>query len=93
MGFLFKTTLFYWVVWGLTKAATTFGSFKYAWIINKWFNFNHDVVQGVPFFGEQLLALMRDNIPDGTVAFWQVWIVLGLLVGLFSPARQSARPK
>ena len=93
MGFLLKTTLFYWVVWALTKAATTIGSLKYAWVINKWFDFNHEVVRNIPFYGEQVRALMRDNVADGTVAFWEVWVVLGLLVGLFSRVTQQARSK
>ncbi len=80
--FLLKTTVFYWLVWGATKALTTTGSLYYPKFINGWYDFNHVVLASVPYYGDHMRALMRDNIADGTMAFWEVWIVLGLLVGL-----------
>jgi len=82
MKFLLKTTVFYWMVWGIAKALTTTGSLYYPKVINTWYDFNHTILASVPYYGDTLRALMRDNIADGIMAFWEVWIVFGLLVGI-----------
>jgi hypothetical protein len=78
--FLFKATVFYWVVWATSKALTTYGSFYYPQYINRWYDWNHRMIEAIPNYGPQFHALMRDNVADGTLAFWEVWIVVGLLV-------------
>lgn len=80
--FLFRVTAFYWVVWAITKVATTYGSLYYPDVINAWYDWNHRVVSSIPVYGPQLRALMRDNVADGTLAFWEVWVVVGFIVSL-----------
>jgi len=85
--FLFKATAFYWVVWGITKALTTYGSLYYPQYINDWYDWNHRMIQAIPTYGPQLRALMRDNIADGVIAFWEVWVVVGIIASLFRTRR------
>ena len=87
--FLIKTTAFYSVVWLLTKALTTWGSLYYPVFINRWYDLNHQLVASVPHWGQTLRALLRDNVADGTLAFWEVWIGLGLVVALVRVATKS----
>lgn len=82
LSFLGKATVFYWAVWLLTKIATTWGSLYHPEFINGWYDANHWLITLIPGYGEQIRALMRDNVADGTIAFWEVWFGLGLLLGL-----------
>ena len=89
--FLFKTTLFYWVVWAVTKVVTTYGSFYYSDQINAWYDWNHDMIRSIPVYGSNLRALFRDNVADGTLAFWEIWVVLGFLASIIGWATKPPR--
>lgn len=80
--FFIKAGLFSWIVWLATKMLTTAGSLYYPRVINEWYDFNHRIVSAVPYYGDSARALMRDNVADGTLAFWEVWIVLGMILAL-----------
>ena len=73
-------TLYSWVVWVASKVLTTALSVSYAEFINKWYDQHHRLVESIPRYGQTLRALMRDNIADGTIAYWEIWFALGLFL-------------
>ncbi len=78
--FLVGATVYYWVVWAIAKTTTTFGSFQFPELINRWYDYNSHVIGSIPRYGEMLRPLVRDNIADGTIAFWEIWFGLGLFL-------------
>lgn len=98
MFFTIKAGIYFWVVFGITKAVTTCLSLYNPAAINRWYDFNNQLIQSVPVYGQQLRALVRDNVADGTIAFWEVWFALGLFLSVcrwstrgFRKTKQSRR--
>jgi len=77
--FLVKATVYWWLVWALTKILTTFGGVYFPEVMNAWYDANAELVRSIPYYGEHTRALMRDNIADGDVVFWEVWFTLWIL--------------
>jgi hypothetical protein len=85
MKFLFKVTVFYLTVKYLTLGFLTYGSAYYPAEVNAVYDFNAQIIQSVPYYGENLRALSRTWVEDGTVVFWEVWLGLGLLLMILRP--------
>ncbi len=85
-----KSGLYFWVVWGLTKIFTTYASLWQPKLLNRWYDWNHHVVGGLPH-GDQLRALMRDNVSDGQIAFWEIWLLLGVVLSIIRWSYRGGR--
>jgi hypothetical protein len=86
----FKSGVYFWVVWGLTKIFTTYASFWQPKFLNGWYDANHRLVESLPH-GDQLRALMRDNVSDGQVAFWEIWLLLGVFLSIIRLSYRARR--
>jgi hypothetical protein len=60
-------------------------------VINRWYDFNNRAIENVPVYGQNLRAFVRDNVADGTIGFWEVWLVLGLFLSLFMWSSKGVR--
>ncbi len=59
-----------------TKYALTAGSLVDAGFVNRLYDYNHWLIQQIPYIGENLLALARTWVSDGQIVFWEVWFLL-----------------
>ncbi len=59
-----------------TKYALTVGSLVDPGFVNRWYDFNHLLIQKIPYIGENLLALARTWLSDGQIVFGEIWFLL-----------------